>query len=69
MDGKKNTVNVEVIYLAKGAYKNRLFFNYEVGEGWRVFEATLEKFKKEKTPALVMIRDGASDGLIRSERT
>jgi hypothetical protein len=63
-----NTKTVEVIYLEKGSYKSRKFFSYPAGEAERVYRATLEKFKKEKTPALVMIRDGAGDGLIKSER-
>lgn len=63
-----NLLNVEVVYLEKGSYKNRKFFSYPPGEAWQVFQATIEKLKKEKTPALIMVRDGASDGLIKCER-
>lgn len=65
----QNTLNVEVVYLEKGSYKNRKFFSYQAGEAWEVFGATLDRFKKEKTTALLMIRDGVTDWLIRSEKT
>lgn len=67
--GTEKTLRLEVVYFERGSYKSRKFFTYQSDEAWLIFKATIEKFKKEKTTALIMVRDGVSDGLIKCERT
>jgi hypothetical protein len=61
-------LTVEVIYLENGKYQSRKWLTYPTEKAKEVFKATVRKFKKEKTSALVGLRD-ATDTLIRCERT
>jgi hypothetical protein len=61
-------LTVEVIYLEKGQYKSRKSFEYDVSQAWAVWEATVAKLEAERVSALVCIRDGHSEALMRAER-
>jgi len=61
-------LTVEVIYLERGQYKSRKSFIYNVSQAGDVYSVTVAKLEKEGTAALVCLRDGVTDTLLRSER-
>jgi len=58
---------VEVIYLTNGKYASRKFVHYPVDEALNMFLRTVNKFKQDKTSALVCLRE-ENHQLIKSER-
>ena len=58
---------VEVIYLTNGKYTSRKFVNYPVDDALNMFLRTVNKFKQDKTSALVCLRKENHE-LIKSER-
>lgn len=60
---------VEVVYLLRGYYQKRKYIPYnKIEDATKIYDATVLKFKKENTKALVCLRQ-ASHGLIKSEST
>lgn len=68
MDTHHRTLHyVEVIYLTNGMPSSKKFVHYPVEEAAVMFSRTINKFKQEKTSALICLRE-ENHKLLKSKR-
>lgn len=58
---------VEVIYLTNGMVTGKKFIHYPVEEALKMYMRTINKFRGEKTSALICLRE-ENHNIIKSER-